>query len=253
VNAAFDNLTGRIDLHCKRALLLIAALVWLANPGASLAAESPVHPSVDVAPRAVLFEAEEVGNPADDSRRVVVTFTNSSLAGGPSVKFSAPVISRGFEIVSNECNDRLMPAGSCSITVAFVPVAEGGQRGTLQLVSNAANSPHIVKLRGKGVAAPLDFQKKLNFGERRVDGTPASMNLTLTNHGPTPIQFSSVAASPPFNVIANNCEALEPTGGTCSVRVEFAPSSAGTFKGLLELRDTAAKNPQHVKLIGVAN
>ncbi|MDO8431650.1 MAG: choice-of-anchor D domain-containing protein [Candidatus Binatus sp.] len=235
--------------------MLTAAIAILVKPGAAARAGDPaaVQSSIEVAPRAILFEPEEVGNQIDESRPVAVTFTSSAIAGGAPVKFSGPVISRGFAIVANGCREPLMPAASCSITVAFAPIAEGGQRGTLQLISNAANSPHIVKLRGKGVAGPLTFQKKLHFGALKVDGTPASMSLKVTNNTRTAIKFSSVAASPPFNVTANTCETLEAGGGSCVVRVEFAPRSAGIFKGTLELRDTAAKSPQHVKLVGVAN
>jgi hypothetical protein len=235
-------------------IVAIALLVLIVDRDPrALAGDAPVRSSIDVAPRVVLFEPEEVGDDVAESRHVVVTFTNAASVGGASVKFSDPVISRGFAIVANECRFRLMPSESCSITVAFAPATEGGYRGTLQLTSNAANSPHIVKLKGKGVSAPLDFQKKLNFGDVKLDGTAPAMNLTLTNHGPTAINFASVAASPPFNVIANDCDVLAPNAGICTVRVEFAPRSPGTFKGLLELRDTAAKNPQHVKLLGRAN
>ena len=235
--------------------MLIAASVLLAKSGAvALAADrSTVSSTVDVAPKGILFAPEEVGNPISDSKPVPVTFTNSAIAGAPPIKLAEPVISTGFAIVSNGCIDRLNPGSSCSIVVAFVPVAEGGQRGTLQLVSNASNSPHIVKLRGRGVAAPLEFQKKLNFGQLKLGDTGRAMNLTLTNNSPISIKFSTVAASPPFNVTANTCETLAPNGGNCVVRVEFAPLTAGTFKGMLELHDTAARNPQHVKLVGAAH
>jgi hypothetical protein len=233
----------------------IAAIALLAGAGAvaHAADAATVSSTVDVAPKAILFAPEEVGNPKSDSKPVVVTFTNSSIAGAPSIKFAGPVISTGFAVVSSGCADRLKPGASCTIAVAFVPVAEGGQRGTLQLVSNAANSPHIVRLRGRGIAAPLEFQKKLNFGQLKLGAAAPALNLTLTNNSPTPIKFSTVAASPPFNVTANTCDTLAPKGGNCMVRVEFAPQTAGTFKGILEMHDTAARNPQHVKLVGVAD
>jgi len=239
----------------RRKLMLIAAIVLLAGARTvALAVDAAtVASTVDVAPKAILFAPEEVGYPKRDSKPVAVTFTNSASNGAPSIKFAGPVISRGFAIVSNGCANRLKPGASCTITVAFVPVAEGGQRGTLQLVSNAANSPHIVRLRGRGIAAPLEFQKRLDFGQLKLGAPAPTLNLTLTNNSPTSIRFSTVAASPPFNVTANTCDTLAPNGGNCVVRVEFAPQTAGIFKGILELHDTAARNPQHVKLVGVAN
>ena len=60
------------------------------------------------------------------------------------------------------------------------------------------------------------------------------------------------AATPPYNVTANTCATLAPNG-TCTISVEFAPVSPGTFQGTLEIRDNGAKSPQHIKLNGSAN
>jgi len=54
-------------------------------------------------------------------------------------------------------------------------------------------------------------------------------------------------------VTANTCETLAAKGGTCTISVEFDPSSAGEYKGRLQIRDNGAKSPQHIKLNGSAN
>jgi len=181
-----------------------------------------------------------------------VTVTNRT--GLTSVTFYPPTISDGFIVPSNGCVGKLAPGASCTIEVAYAPTATGSQHGTLLINNNASSGQRPVKLTGKAFAPSLKLQpKSLDFGQIFAGTAGKSQNVTLTNPSPVSITLKTApAATPPYNVIANTCTTIAPNGGTCTITVEFAPSSPGKFTGKLELQDNAAKNPQHIKLHGTA-
>jgi hypothetical protein len=128
------------------------------------------------------------------------------------------------------------------------------QRGKLRIISDAASGRQWVKLRGKGVAPPIKIKpRSLDFGRVSIANARPAQSVTLTNSCPVSVTLAAApAATPPYNVTANTCGTLAAKGGTCTISVEFAPASAGEFKGTLEIRDNGAKNPQHVELSGIA-
>jgi len=181
-----------------------------------------------------------------------VTITNRT--GLESVTFSAPTVSDGFTVTSNGCVAKLAPGASCTIALAYAPTATGIQHGTLLVNSNAANGQQQVKLTGKGFAPSLKTQpKSLNFGQIFAGAGGVSRDVTLTNPSPVSITLTvAPAATPPYNVTANTCASIAPSGGTCTITVEFAPTTRGKFPGKLQIQDNAAKNPQQIKLRGTA-
>ena len=181
-----------------------------------------------------------------------MTVTNRT--GLTSVTFAAPTISDGFIVTSNGCVGKLAPGASCTIAIAYAPTATGTQHGTLQINSNASGGQRSVKLTGKGFAPSLKIQpRSLNFGQILAGGGSTSRPVTLTNSSPVSITLTvAPAATPPYNVTANTCTSIAPNGGTCTVTVEFAPVARGKFTGKLEIHDNGAKNPQVIKLRGIA-
>jgi hypothetical protein len=212
---------------------------------------SPVVNGIEIKPTSISFPNEPFADTAAQSKSAKVTVTNRT--GVTFVTFSTPTLSDGFVVTNNNCVGKLAPGKSCEIEVAFAPTALGMQRGTLLINSNAKSGNRPVKLKGKGVAPPLKMQPKtVDFGQIQASAT-TSQTITLINQSPVPITLTvAPAATPPYNVIANTCATIAPNGGTCTISVEFNPGSAGQFKGTLELRDNAAKSPQHIKLQGRA-
>jgi hypothetical protein len=80
------------------------------------------------------------------SRAKVLKVTNKSAA---TVRFTEMSVTGDF-VQTNSCGASVAAHGSCSITVAFRPTAIGKLTGDLPLVDNAANSPQVVNLSGKG-------------------------------------------------------------------------------------------------------
>lgn len=51
---------------------------------------------------------------------------------------------------TNTCGTSVSPHGQCHITIAFAPHAIGARSATISIRSNAAGSPHEVKVGGTG-------------------------------------------------------------------------------------------------------
>ena len=214
---------------------------------------TPVPNSISVRPKTVLFPGRTLAVSGQRSTPATVKMTNQR--GLVPITLLAPTISEGFAITANGCLGQLMPHSTCTIEVAFQPTSTGVQSGTLQIVTNAINGPHTVKLKGKGVAPKLAaLPKLLKFARVSAATASSAQAVALTNTSSVPISLTAApAATPPFNVTANTCTTLAPNGGTCSISIAFQPSGPGTFNGTLEVRDNAAGSPHQIKLHGVAN
>ena len=211
-------------------------------------APTPVAATFKTSPKEVTFSKQVVDSQSDPA---TVKLSNTSKQT-PVILSSATISSSDFVMTSNNCPAQLQAGTSCTIQVAFRPTATGKLSATLQVNSNAESGRQMVVLSGKGLAPTMKASPKaLSFGKVSTDSVSSPLSITLSNSSPAPITFTTApAATPPFNVTANTCETLAPNGGTCTISVEFAPHSRGNYKGMLELQDNAADNPQHMKLLG---
>ena len=64
------------------------------------------------------------------------------------------IITTGDFFVVNGCGTAIAVGASCALEVAFYPRTVGAQAGVLEILSNAAGSPHRVELSGVGCAPP---------------------------------------------------------------------------------------------------
>jgi hypothetical protein len=223
----------------------------IATPTASptpTGAPTPVAATLKTNPKQITFSNEVVGQ---QSNTAIVKVNNTSAQ--IPVSLSPPTISgNDFLVTSNNCPAELSPSTSCAIEVAFLPKEIGKLAATLQVNSNAESGRHLVSLKGKGLAPKMTVSPgSLSFGKVPTGSVSPPQSITLSNSSAASITFTTApAATPPFNVTVNTCDTLAPNGGSCTVAVEFAPHSKGKYKGTLELQDSAAGNPQHIKLSG---
>ncbi len=109
-------------------------------------------PTVEATPSSADFADTTVGNQSDGVALFVANRSSSTLAvSGVSVIGAHP---DDFEIVES-CSGRLTLAG-CLINVNFTPTAPGDRTATLEITSNAENSPTDIPLSGTGVAPPTN-------------------------------------------------------------------------------------------------
>ncbi len=178
------------------------------------------------------------------SNSQTITLTNG---GSAAVSVSqANVSGAGFSISGmTGLPITINPGASKTFNVVFAPTASGSATGTVQLVSNAPNSPTSIALSGTGqTATQLLSANPSSFNFNSVnDGSTASVNVTLTNTGNSNITISGTTAlGAGFSATSVNGTTLSPNQ-TATLIVTFAPTSAGAVTGSVTVSSNASNSP----------
>lgn len=162
-----------------------------------------------------------------------------------------------FIFDTGNCPSALTPGfGSCIIVVRFRPGAVGSRSADLVIASNAPDTPHRVSLSGFGQGLPqvrLD-PNQVDFGNQEVKTVSEARFITLANVGTADLLVTALnlsGAAPDDFIMSENCQGLTlPPTGSCTVAVQFNPSTAGLRSANLMITDNASDSPQQVTLAG---
>jgi hypothetical protein len=165
------------------------------------------------------------------------------------------VTGQGFSQI-NGCPPSLQSGTNCTIAVRFSPATAGTVNGTLSITDNATGSPHTVPLTGIAVAgAALASPTTVTFIDQTVGtGSFLRPQATLRNSGTAAFAISSVVLSstPDFEITTSQCASvgtLNP-GGSCTVSLEFHPTTVGAKTATLTFNTSNSTIPQTVTLTG---
>lgn len=188
----------------------------------------------------------------------------------PGTTFTITTAGSGFAPVLSVWRVRTVPqtvfiGGECGALVehasVFDPVA--GQ-SALSFVADGSNTYFIVVEpfnNGNGGNLVLNVSASapaiaaspaaIDFGSVIVGLTSAVQTVTFANNSSVPVFISDVQITGDFFIEADACtaQAILP-GGTCTVRVGFAPTSTGLLTGELSFFDDAIGSPRIVALSG---
>jgi HYDIN/CFA65/VesB-like, Ig-like domain/Cep192 domain 4 len=161
--------------------------------------------------------------------------------------FSTAVPNPSFFSESDNCGTSLAPGETCSIRVTFAPQWTGSFTAALLVGS------YFVSLEGKAYGPDAELSAtSLKFDRQKIEGESSALHVTLTNTGTTQMTIAGIATSMPAFKQSNNCPGSLAPGASCTIRVIFAPVSAGTFLGSLTITDNASGGAQTVGLLGAA-
>ncbi len=107
---------------------------------------SQTLPAIQISPAFISFGGVFVGDGTDRT----VTITNT---GHADLVITIPAPAGGVFTWDPVSGQAIAPGASAAVDVGFRPPGVGVAHGQLQVVSNAAGSPHIVKLDGTGKKA----------------------------------------------------------------------------------------------------
>jgi len=169
-----------------------------------------------------------------------------------------------FGTVSDTCSGAILgpvgsvspPLPSCTVGVTFTPTAQGTRTGSLQITSNASNSPATIALQGPGtLSAPTFSPASLAFGAQALGTVYAAKSVTVTNPNLGPINFTGTAAvTSGYNIVSDTCSGnIILAGNTCTIGVTFTPAATGSDPGILSIYDNAATGTQKVGLSGTGS
>jgi hypothetical protein len=109
-----------------------------------------------------------------------------------------------------------------------------------------------VGLGGQGIAPVVTLSpSSVAFPAQRVGDASAS-SVTLSNTGDAPLYLTSIATQGSGFTETNGCAATLPAGASCTIQVQFSPSSSGTAAGAIAIQHDAPGGPSTVALSGEA-
>jgi hypothetical protein len=128
-----------------------------------------------------------------------------------------------------------------------VPSTAGHETATVVLTDNAAGSPQIITVTGGGNGSLAATPTNFNFGIV-APNTSSQQLIAITNSAsyalsiPPPVLSGSGA----FTISANNCGSLNPNQ-SCTITVNFTPTSAVTYNGSFTLTYTGtSQQPESI-------
>lgn len=160
-----------------------------------------------------------------------------------------------FKQTGTTCGASVPAGASCTVSVSFSPAQPGPRSAALAINDDTAGSPQSVALAGIGLGGGPNATLSpvgLVFGIELVGTTSPTRTVAVTNYGGVALNIGSIAASSSF-AETDNCVPSLPSGGTCTIRVTFAPGGSGSVTGMLSISDDAAGSPQKVSLVGTGS
>jgi hypothetical protein len=214
--------------------------------------ENILVPTISITPPNASFGSVNVGS----TPQIVLTVTNTTVN---TVTFSGNSISgtnAALFTQTNTCGtSELPPAGTCTFTITYTPVAAGSFNAALAITDDAQGLTQFAGLFGSGVGIPLAglSVNSIAFGNENIGSTSSSMPVTLTNTGTgalTGLALSVTGTNSLDFSQSSNCEDTLAVSASCIVNVTFTPSVVGGETASLRIADNASNSPQSVALTG---
>jgi hypothetical protein len=221
-----------------------------ATPVPAIAVTDSVAPTTD---HQIPFGTVLDDNTADQ----IVTVSNNGSADLTVGTIAGPAAP--FSIVSNNCTSPISPGGSCTLTVRFAPTAAGLFSDSFGIPSDDPSTPTVtMSVSGTGTATPVPViavtdsvapttDHQIPFGNV-VHGLTADQTVTVSNTGNASLTIGLIAnansLAAPFSITTDNCsgKTIAP-GGSCTLKVRFAPTAAGLFNDTFDIPSNDPSTP----------
>jgi sugar lactone lactonase YvrE len=184
-------------------------------------------PVAGISPRSVTFQPQLIGT---TSGAQMVFLSNTGT--GPLTFSGSGIAASGDFGQTNNCGAALAPATSCAIAVTFTPTATGARTGSLSVTSNG--SPLAVSLNGTGASAAPTVTaspESLVFSTQLVKTKSPVQTVTLTNSGTVTVSVTDTVSGDFAKT--GTCPTKLAAGKSCTLKVTFTPTAAGTRTGAL--------------------
>jgi len=204
-------------------------------------------PAVSLSPASLTFASQTVGTTSVAQN---VTVSNTGTA---SLTISSIALSGSDFAITNGCGSTLAAGASCNIAVTFKPTAAGTRTGTITFANNASSGTQQIALSGTGVAATGTLSasaSSLAFSNTTV-GTTTSESLTITNTGSASVTISAISTgNAAFTVSGVTLPAIVAAGGSVTLNVAFAPSTATSYSSTMTISSNATNSTLSAALSG---
>lgn len=201
-------------------------------------------PILTIVPKSAQFPVTEVGN-TSAAVDFVVTNYGSKATGTLSSQVGAP---SKFVVTADSCSGNTLDSlQSCSVSVVFEPDTLGIHTTNLTMSATPGGTVHAA-LSGNA-ANPTELTlspSATNFGALAINST-ATAGVVLQNTGGSTSGTVTLDLSPAgaFSIVSDPCTGttLAPNE-TCSMLVEFHPTSYGIHQAILSAAETGGATSQ---------
>ncbi len=127
---------------------------------------------------------------------------------------------------------------SCDYNITFAPTTTGSKVATMSVTATPGGTVNVA-LKGAGLTTGLSVSlPSVTFTTTTVGNSSAPAVVTVTNISSLTSDAVAVsiagANAAQFSIVTNSCTVLAPSA-TCTVTMEFTPSSATTSTATLEV------------------
>lgn len=250
IQNAINNNTGGMGIYRNNVLTSVDVAdiaAYLGNPNVT------AGPIATITPTTLSFAATAVGA-SSSAQTVTVSNTGSAALSISAISFTGAYAQSGGSCAAG---GSVAAAGSCTIAVVFRPQAAGASTGTLTITHNASGSPGTVSLSGSGSAAapPTVTPASMSFGSVAVGSRGSAQTATVSNPGSQAVTLGTISVgNAQFVISGGTCAsgASLAAGGSCSLLVNFAPTSAGAASSTLSIPTSASATALAIALSGTA-
>ncbi len=180
-----------------------------------------------------------------------VQYMTIANTGTAAATLQSPHINGPFRITADTCSATLPVNTSCTVGIAFSPVASGVFQGAISVTDSAGTQTAL--LSGTGQTGPSDTlsTSSLTFAPQQLGTTSAQQQVVITNSGDTALNGIVASVTGDF-LLVNQCGTSLPGHSTCALLVAYAPQALGAETGQLVLVDQQQQqvNRQTVVLNG---
>jgi hypothetical protein len=179
-----------------------------------------------------------VANTSSGTLHVTVasTFPDFTVSPGPS-----------FDIAG---------VGTQILTITYAPVTVGPVSGNITITHNGGGITPPIAVDGTGLALVTGNPDPLPFGNVVVPIPPATCppapvtsTATVTNHGSTPIVFTSITPMDVAYSVAETTATIAP-GGTESFHITFLPLTEGNHNSSIAFTYSGFSSPYQLQVTG---
>ncbi len=160
-----------------------------------------------------------------------VTVTNSNTN---AITIASIATGKEFVVTASTCPvapSALGGGATCTISIAFRPLAQGPRADALTMVDSGSATPQSIPLSGVGAAGALLFSPTaMSFPTTAAGTTSNPQFATLTNTTHAAIDMTAITRTRDFPQL-NNCQPTLQAGASCTFTLTFAPVCGGEKNG----------------------
>jgi hypothetical protein len=245
VFSRFSNYRSIGSIAAVASLLVIALAV--AGCASVTPRSAPSQPAISLSATSFNFNTVVIGQSSKQTLHITDTGSapltiNSLTLNSSQFSFTGPAFPR-----------TILPAQAVDYTISFAPTTAGSASASVQITSNASNSPASVSLAGvaeKAFAAVQVTPSSISFGNLKLQST-ATENVTVKNTGDINITISGITVagagfgysslSPGFSLAPNQ---------SVTFQIWFRPQVGGSASGNITILSSNLATPASISVSG---